>query len=166
MKISIIFHSETGHTEKMADMIREGLESVPDTEVRYFPLNDEENWDTDFLAESRAVLFGTPVYYANMCWQMKKWFDTKGAKYKLGGKIGSAFATENSPFGGSGELAIMSIYNHILVYGMLVYSSGSEYGMPPIHIGPTAAAGNLASCRDRCIRYGRQISTKVHELFD
>lgn len=60
----------------------------------------------------------------------------------------------------------MSIYNHILVYGMLVYSSGSEYGMPPIHIGPTAAAGNLDSCRDQCIRYGRQISTKVHELFD
>lgn len=79
MKISIIFHSKTGHTEKMADMIREGLESVPDTEVRYFPLKDEENWDTDFLEESRAVLFGTPVYYANMCWQMKKWFDTKGA---------------------------------------------------------------------------------------
>lgn len=36
MKISIIYHSETGHTEQMADMIREGLESVPDTEVRYF----------------------------------------------------------------------------------------------------------------------------------
>ena len=100
MKISIIYFSATGNTEQTAKMIAAGMESVENTEVRFFNLPDEESWDKDFINESKAVVFGTPTYYANMCWQMKQWLDTKAVTYQFGGKLGSAFATENNPNGG------------------------------------------------------------------
>lgn len=166
MKISIIFFSITGNTEAVAKMISEGAKTVTDTEVRLFNILDEENWDKEYIYESKAVIFGTPTYYANMCWQMKKWFDTKGVAYQLGGKIGSAFATENNPNGGGAELAIMTVYNHLLVYGMLVYSSGIEFGRPPIHIGPTAVSSKLSEHEACCKRFGKHIATKAKELFE
>lgn len=166
MKISIILYSETGHTESAAAVVSSGAAEVPDTEVRCFNIRSEDSWDTEFLRESAAVIFGTPTYYANMCWQMKQWFDTRGIRYALGGKLGSAFATENSPNGGGAELAIMTIYNHLLVYGMLVYSSGVNYGRPPIHIGPTAVSSRLEEHEASLRRFGKHIATKAHELFD
>ena len=122
MKISIIYFSATGNTAQAAKMIAAGMESVENTEVKFFNLPDEENWDKEFIRESKAVVFGTPTYYANICWQMKQWLDTRGVTYQLGGKLGSAFATENNPNGGGAELAIMTMYSHLLVYGMLVLS--------------------------------------------
>ena len=151
MKISIIYFSNTGHTEDAAKMIAAGIETLENTEVRLFNLPDEDNWDKEFIRESKAVIFGTPTYYANMCWQMKQWLDTRGITYELAGKIGSAFATEN---------------NHLLVYGMLVYSSGVEYGRPPIHIGPTIVSSRIQEHGSCCRRFGKHIATKAHELFD
>lgn len=166
MKISIIIYSETGNTETVAGYITEGLLSIENTEVKCFNIKEEENWDVEFIKESKAVIFGTPTYYANMCWQMKKWFDTRGVQYGFGGKIGSAFATENNPNGGGGELAIMTIYNHLLVYGMLVYSSGIDYGRPPIHIGPTVVRDVIEQKKDVCHLFGERIARKAHQLFD
>lgn len=165
MKISIIIYSETGNTEVAAGYIAAGAADVADTEVKCFNIKAENSWDVDFIKKSKAVIFGTPTYYANMCWQMKKWLDTRGAQYSFGGKIGSAFATENSPNGGGAELAIMTIYNHLLVYGMLVYSSGIDYGRPPIHIGPTLVRERMSEHEANCRLFGHRIATKIHELF-
>ena len=147
-------------------MIAAGVETVANTSVKLFNLNDEESWDKDFITQSHAVIFGTPTYYANMCWQMKQWFDTKAVGYQFGGKIGSAFATENNPNGGGAELAVMTIYNHLLVYGMLVYSSGVEFGRPPIHIGPTVISDRMQNHEECCKRFGKNIAIKTHQLFD
>ncbi len=165
MKISIIYFSNTGNTEHMAGFIKEGAETVDGVEVKLFNIKDEDSWDTAYIKESSAVIFGTPVYYATLSWQLKKWLDTKAKTYDLAGKIGAAFATENSPQGGGGELAIMSIYNHLLVYGMLVYSGGQAYGQPITHIGPTIAKEDMEKREEICKIYGSRIATKANELF-
>ena len=64
MKISIIYFSKNGHTKEMAEVIANGMKSVQGIEVGIFDL---ENIDDEFLAESKAVVFGTPTYYANTC---------------------------------------------------------------------------------------------------
>ena len=71
MKYTILIHSESGNTEKVARYIEQGALSEPDTEVKIMNITDE--LDMDFLNESKVVVFGTPTYYANMSWQMKKW---------------------------------------------------------------------------------------------
>lgn len=166
MKMAIIYYSESGNTEKVAAWIAVGAETIENTEVRLFNLKENDEPDKAYISECSAVIFGTPTYYANMCWQMKKWIDTRGVAYKLGGKLGSAFATENNPNGGGAELAIMTLYNHLLVYGMLVYSSGVEYGRPPIHIGPTVVSSKMQEHQACCERFGKHIAIKAHELFD
>jgi len=83
MKLSIIYFSKSGHTKEMAEIIANGMKSIPEIEVGIFDL---DHIDDEFLAESKAVVFGTPTYYANTCWQIKKWFD-ESRNYKLEGKL-------------------------------------------------------------------------------
>ncbi len=163
MKISVIYFSETGNTEKVAGFIAKGAGSVDGTEVKCFNLKNE-NLDEAFINESKAVIFGTPTYYGNMCWQLKKWFDTERT-IKLAGKLGGVFATQNSPNGGGAELAIMTSVNHMLVHGMLAYASGKEYGMPIIHIGPAVVRDKIDEKEELCGIFGKRIATKAHELF-
>ena len=40
MKLTILFHTETGNTRKAADMIAAGAVTVPDTEVRCISLTE------------------------------------------------------------------------------------------------------------------------------
>ena len=164
MKLAILFHTETGNTRKAADMIAAGAVTVPDTEVRCISLTEMTPEDEDFLEASQAVIFGTPTYVGNMTWKMKEFFDTK-MKFHFGGKLGAAFATENFSSGG-GELAIMTIMNHMLVKGMLCYSSGTEFGQPFIHIGPTLVKGHLEEKESICHTFGYRVALKAHTLFD
>lgn len=163
MKYTILIHSESGNTEKVARYIEQGALSEPDTEVKIMNITDE--LDMDFLNESKVVVFGTPTYYANMSWQMKKWFDTCHS-VNLGGKLGGAFATENSPNGGGGELALTTLQQHMLVKGMLVYSSGIEFGRPIIHVGPTVVRDQIEEREEICKLFGKRLAIKGHQLFD
>lgn len=165
MKISIIYYSELGNTHQVAQWISEGALRENDTEVALFNLKDREDWDLSFLEESRAVLFGTPTYMGNMCWQIKKWFDTDRS-VSLGGKLGGVFATENSPNGGGAELAMMSMINHMLVRGMLIYSSGAEFNHPFIHIGPAVIRDRMEEQSEHCRVFGQRMVMKAHTLFD
>ena len=56
MKISIVYVSESGNTEKVAGFIRVGAESVPDTEVRLFNLAKPEAVDEAYINDSAAVI--------------------------------------------------------------------------------------------------------------
>ena len=165
MKISIVYYSETGTTEQVARWIAEGTNSVANTETQLFNLAENDTPDREFIESSDAVIFGTPTYVANMCWQMKKFFDTR-LDYRLAGKIGSAFSTEGSPHGGGGELAIMTIINHLLVKGMLIYSSGAGCGRPFIHICPTIVQSQIQEREEISMLFGQRIAQKAHELFD
>lgn len=165
MKISIIYFSETKNTEAVAKNIAAGIESVPETEVKLFNIKNEESLDIDFINGSKAVVFGTPTYVGNLCWQLKKWFDTSW-NVNLCGRLGGVFATENSPNGGGAELAIMTVVSQMLVRGMLVYSSGREYGKPTIHLGPAVLSTNIEEKEQLCRVFGTRIAKKAHELFN
>ncbi len=160
MKISILYFSKNGHTKEMAEVIANGMKSVQGIEVGIFDL---EHVDDEFLAESKAVVFGTPTYYANTCWQIKKWFD-ESRNYKLEGKIGSVFATADYAQGGA-DTAILTIINHLMVKGMLVYSGGSALGQPFIHLGAVALKENFEQSKPMFEVFGQRIASKAIELF-
>ena len=165
MKLTILYHSETGNTELAAQQIAAGVLSVPETEVRLVSLTKLTPEDEAWIAESSAVIFGTPVYVANMSWKLKEFFDTK-LKINFSGKLGAAFATENFANGGGGELAIMNIMSHMLVKGMMCYSSGTAFGQPFIHIGPTLVRGHIEEKAELCRIFGSRVATQAHRVFD
>jgi NAD(P)H dehydrogenase (quinone) len=161
MKITILYVSCSGNTEKAAGLIKEGILQAGDIEVRLMNIADASVPDEDFLKESAAVIIGTPTYAATMSWQLKKWFDTN--KVKLAGKLGAAFATANYVYGGA-DIALSSVLQHMLVKGMVVYSSGTGCGAPIIHLGPVAITGDEKSS-DLFVIFGKRIADKTLELF-
>lgn len=165
MKFSIVYFSKSGNTEKVASFIREGIADLDanKTDVKLMNLAAEETVDSDFIRESSAVIIGSPTYSGSLAWQLKKWFDTESGSL-LTGKLGAAFATAKYVQGGPG-IAIDNILQHMLVKGMLVYSSGTALGLPYIHYGPIAFKGELDNSRDLFFTFGKRIAEKAAELF-
>ena len=164
MKISIVYHSCTGRTAAMAEIIKMGMEQVEGVEAVLIPVDsfaENEEAYTKELNESVGVVFGTPDYYASESWQMKKWLDT--CPVSLGGKLGGAFATSNVPQGGP-VTAIESILTQLIVKGMLVYSGGTSLGKPFVHLGPIATGTELSGS-DLFPVYGKRFASKAKELF-
>ncbi len=94
-KLLILYDSQTGNTEKMAQAVMEGAQSVPGVEVelKYYAGSDE-------LAEAAAVVFGAPTYHHEITLPIKQILEEAAkAGVKLEGKIGAAFGS----YGWSGE---------------------------------------------------------------
>ena len=71
MKLAIVYYSESGNTKQAAEYVAEGMKKAG-AEVGLFEL---DKIDEAFVAEAKAVVFGAPTFYADTCWQMKKFFD-------------------------------------------------------------------------------------------
>lgn len=72
MKISIVYVSQTGITLTAAEYIQDGiLEKYPFIQVKLMDIR-ENDVDIPFLDQSDAVIFGTPVYFTSMSWELKK----------------------------------------------------------------------------------------------
>ena len=100
MKISIVYVSQGGKLQKLQrNIFEEGiLTRFPFAQVKLMSIRDDEV-DYEFLQQSEAVIFGTPVGpRAGMSWELKKWFDFN-VKLDLSGKLGQAFVTAQSPIG-------------------------------------------------------------------
>lgn len=159
MKLAIIYFSKGGRTRQMAEAVAEGARRVPDTEAALFDL---DHIDYDYVAQAGAVVFGTPTYYANLCWQMKKWFD-EAYRCDLSGKLGAAFATADYPQGGA-DVAVLTLLQHMLVKGMLVYSGGAVLGKPFLHLGAVANKENFEHSRPLFQVFGERIARQAEKL--
>lgn len=160
MKIAIIYHSESGNTRKVAGMIATGAKVREDVEVKTMSIDAV---DKDYVADAKAVILGTPTYAGTYSWQMKKWLDT--GRIKLADKLGSVFATANY-VGGGGGVAELALIHHMLVKGMLVYSSGASQGSPIIHFGAVAIKDGNTYQQERARILGQRVAEKALELFD
>lgn len=160
MKIAIIYHSKTGRTKKIGEIIREGILEVKNVDVK---LMNVEEINYEFLKECKTVIFGTPTYYGNFSWQIKKWFDESWG-CNLEGKIGAVFATADY-LGGGSDTALLTLINHMMVKGMLIYSGGSALGHPYIHLGIVVLKDSDESLLNKARIFGNRIATKTIELF-
>ena len=142
MKMTVLYHSVTGNTKTMAQVIAEGMMTVAGVEAKAFPI---ENWDAAWVKESKCVVLGTPIYLADLCSAVKVWLDGPALKAGLAGKVGGAFA--------------------MMVLGMLTYSGGGSFGKPVIHLGPVALHGHLEESKELFRLYGQRMATKTVSLF-
>jgi len=159
MKVSIVYHSETGNTKRIAEMIAEGAKLGGEVEVKSMSIDEI---DGSFVEGSKAIIIGCPTHRGAYSWQMKKWIGT--TKLKLAGKVGSVFATE-AYIGGGADFAEMGLIAHLLVLGMLVYSGGTSWGQPFTHYGAVAIKDGDEAQRERARTFGERIARKTLELF-
>lgn len=160
MKLAILYHSKTGNTKEVGEIIAVGAREVKDVEVKCMSINDI---DYEYLNKAKSVIFGCPTYYADFSWQMKKWFDESWG-CKLGGKLGAMFATEDY-LGGGADFTLLTLAGHMLVKGMLVYSGGSAEGHPYTHYGVVCIKNGDSEQRERAKIFGKRIALKIIEIF-
>jgi len=102
-KVLIIYHSQSGNTEKMAKAISEGAASAGAT----VSLKKAFDATADDLLNCDAVIFGTANYFNYMAGAIKDYFDR--TFFTLKGKVdGKPYATFGS-YGGGREAAMDSL---------------------------------------------------------
>ena len=110
VKVSVIYHSGTGHTKKMAEAVYEGAASVDGVEAELLSIEGgdivEGRWKNDSIFEkldkSDAIIFGSPTYMGCVSGQMKAFMDATAEKYFAGAwidKVASAFTVSGGPSG-------------------------------------------------------------------
>lgn len=159
MNIAVLYHSESGNTRSVADLVADGARLVEGTQVRTM---DITSIDDDYINRADVLIVGFPVYAGSCSWQIKKWLDT--TNLTLAGKLGGVFATENH-IGGGADLAELIVIGGMLVRGMLVYSAGASRGQPFTHYGAVTIKDGDAHQQDRARILGERIARKAQELW-
>lgn len=162
MKISIVYVSQSGNTEAAAEYIEEGiLARFPFAQVKLMSIRDDEV-DYEFLLQSEAVIFGTPVYCAGMSWELKKWFDSN-VRLDLSGKLGAVFVTAQSPIGGV-DMAIMDIVRNMMLKKMLVFSGAGKRTTNRFQLGAVGIVETMDKEAEQFQIFGENIVEKVISL--
>ena len=160
IKVAIVYHSETGNTQKMAELIKKGCDKVEGVQSAAMSVDD---MDTTCVAGAAAVIFGCPTYEGSASWQMKKVLDT--ISVDLAGKLGGVFASQNWPGGGGADFTEMTLIAGMLVRGMMIYSGGITRGQPFLHFGAVSEKAPKGLYEERCIKLGENIAGKAKELW-
>lgn len=155
-KVLVVYYSQSGNTEKMADLVAEGV-SKAGVEVMVKPVKDI---NVDELLGVQGVILGSPTYYGSMAAEIKQFLDESVKHHgKLVGKVGGAFSSSGGLAGGN-ETAILDMIKALLIHGMVVPGNvdGDHYG--PVAVG---APDKRSAGQCRCM--GEIIGRLVLKLF-
>ena len=155
-RIAIIYYTKSGNTEKMADLISEGVQKDENVKgevykVQEFPIDKTKEYD--------ALIVGSPTYYGTMAYEIKKFLDETVAVHgSLAGKVGGAFASAMN-IGGGNETTVLSIIQAMLIHGMIV--QGNEKGD---HYGPVSIGRPDTRVETQCRDLGNRIAGLVQSI--
>ncbi|MEZ5987233.1 MAG: flavodoxin family protein [Hyphomonas sp.] len=77
-KIAIVYFSGYGHTQKQAEAVFAGADSVDGAEAKLFRINEDGDLgegEFEALAGYDAIIYGSPTYMGGPAWQFKKFAD-------------------------------------------------------------------------------------------
>ena len=115
--ILVTCYSRTGKTKMLAESIGKGAKQVEGVNVDVLAFNRVTASD---LVRYDGIILGSPVYFGGIAAELKEFIDdTTFVRGKLVGKVGAAFTTAGDRTGGK-ETAILSIFQAMLIHGMIV----------------------------------------------
>ena len=158
MQVLILFYSKGGNTRKLAERIAEGVNSV--SGVQAFLKTTQEVTKEDFV-NSAGVIAGSPTYFGVMAWDLKRIFDEfVGIRRKMENKVGAVFATSGDPSGGK-ETTMMSIFQCLLIYGMIVVGDPMD---ATGHYGVACAGAPDEKISENARKLGRRVAELCKKL--
>jgi NAD(P)H dehydrogenase (quinone) len=150
-RVLVVYHSQSGHTARMAELVAEGAAEVGAEVVR----KPVEDCSADELLQYDGIIIGSPTWYGLMSAPVKKLLDDSVRFHgQLTGVVGGAFTSAGN-IGGGNETTILSILQAMLIHGMVVQGTakGDHYG--PVAIGAPDERAELQS---------RDLGRRVAEL--
>ncbi|RJP25142.1 MAG: hypothetical protein C4527_17600 [Candidatus Omnitrophota bacterium] len=120
--IHILYHSVKGHTERMAETIAEGVQTVGGCSSRLIRVEDAMR---QHVTGCQGLILGCPTYMGNVSASMKTFMDTVLSPIWLDGGIpgtvGSAF-TSSGTLHGDKEFALLAMLVTMFQLGMTLVS--------------------------------------------
>jgi len=148
-RLLIAYYTGGGNTGRMAEEIGKGAEGEGvDVEIKRI-----ESCSLEDLANGDGIVVGSPTYFSNVAWQVKKLIDESIALYRrdhqLEGKVGGCFTSSGTRRDGKD------------CNKMLELAFGVHHRMKVVP-GITRASGDSeAEVSDMCQRYGATIARKI-----
>lgn len=146
--ILVLYYSRHGKTRRLAELIAQGIESVPGIEARLrtvpavstvaeatepeIPASGAPYVELEDLAECAGLAMGSPTRFGNMASAMKYFLDGTASEWlsgTLSGKPAVVFTSTGSLHGGQ-EATLLSMMIPLLHHGMLVM--GLPYTEPEL----------------------------------
>lgn len=163
-KILVFYDSDSGNTQKMAELVGEGAQEVDNTEVR---IRNTETIHLDDFKWCDGIALGSPTHYGTVSWKMKKWWDELPAELwgTQDGKVACAFSSSGA-WGGGSELTCMTLLTMLINYGFLVFGVTDYVGknFSPHYGSIQAGEPREAWEKESCLRLGRRLSEWVASL--
>lgn len=117
-KILILYYSKDGSTKKMAEHVLEGVQQIPEHELRIRSVTEAGQ---DDLLWCDGIAVGSPTFLGTVAAEMKKfWEDCLPVWQKIDGKIACAFSSQGG-WGGGAELTCQALGTIMMNYGMMVF---------------------------------------------
>jgi NAD(P)H dehydrogenase (quinone) len=148
LTILVLFYSRHGSTLKMAELLAQGIESVPGCDARLrtvpavspvieasepdIPLNGSPYVELKDLEECDGLALGSPTRFGNMAAAMKYFWDGTSTQWlsgTLAGKPACVFTSTGSMHGGQ-ESTLLTMMLPLLHHGMVVL--GLPYTRPEL----------------------------------
>jgi len=148
LTILVLYYSRHGATRKLAELIAQGVESVPGCDARLrtvpavstvteatepdVPATGAPYVEAADLADCDGLALGSPTRFGNMAASMKYFWDGTAPQWlsgTLGGKPACVFTSTGSLHGGQ-ESTLLSMMIPLLHHGMLLL--GLPYSHPEL----------------------------------
>jgi NAD(P)H dehydrogenase (quinone) len=148
LNILVLFYSRQGATRKLAELIAQGIESVPGCDARlrtvpavsatteasepHIPKHGAPYVEMQDLEQCAALALGSPTRFGNMASAMKYFWDGTSPQWLAGtlaGKPACVFTSTASLHGGQ-EATLLSMMIPLLHHGMLLL--GLPYSQPEL----------------------------------
>ena len=107
-KALILYYSGGGNTKKMAKAIAEATKSG----AVNVTLDDVGTFDVSLLPNYDCIVLGSPTYFSNVAWQVKKVIDESIVHYgggKLKGKVAGIFTSAGTSRDGKDCLKMLEV---------------------------------------------------------
>jgi NAD(P)H dehydrogenase (quinone) len=147
-RLLIIYYTAAGNTKRMAEEIGKGAErqgvNVELKRVEECRLND--------LAEADGIVIGSPTYFSNVAWQVKKLIDESITLYRKGqlrDKVGGCFTSAGTRRDGKDCIR------------MLELAFGLHHKLKMISGIIRASGDNEEEASRMCQQYGADIAKRI-----
>ena len=156
-KVAVVYDSQTGFTEKMAEAVAEGAGNVKSMKVELLRIGTP--FSISQLNAVEAIILGSPVVYGSVTLEMKSFLvllkeHQVSARLKLAGKLGGAFGS----YAFSGSWVIRELGDDMEALGIKivapVFSAVDGMGRrQPIRLNGKTFKG--------CLELGKVVAEKV-----
>ena len=149
-KVLILYYSRSGNTKKMAKAIAEAMKSS----TINVTVEDAVKFDISLLPNYDSIVLGSPTYFSNVAWQVKKVIDESIVHYsggKLKGKVAGIFTSAGTNSNGKDCLKMLDV------------ALGLHHGMKVIQGIIRVDGESDKEVEKRCQEYGKSLVKEIEK---